>query len=77
MNPLLITIWIALVLAGIFAILMIAVQVLIFILAENFNFNFNFNFQDRLNKFKKFIFKKFEILLNPVARIKKIKIEKI
>lgn len=72
-DPLIITIFIALVLAGFFAICMIAIQVLIFVLIENFDFNF----QNKFNKFKKFIFKSFEVLLNPVAKIKKIKIDKI
>jgi multidrug efflux pump subunit AcrB len=68
-DPLIITIFIALIVSAIAAIFMIAVQVAIFVLIQKNNFNFSRYFV----AIKNFFINKVNFLLNPASKINKTK----
>lgn len=68
-NSLFVTIYIALIASAIMAVLMIALQVVIFILIQKGSFNFLKNFK----KNKRTFLSKINNLLNPVFKISKVK----
>jgi len=72
-ESLMITIYIALIVGSIAAIVMIALQVAIFIYLQNVEFNF----EGRVKKIKNFFTKSFLVFMNPGAEIKSNKTDQV